>query len=315
MLGQDSLGLRRLQSYDIKVYLLTLGIAVVLIISLTSVPSRFAKLPDRLRSLLAQNVPDLRVELYIPRKFRRFPEHAGNLPEVPEGVILHVVDDDLGPATKVLFAARRYRGQDVNLLYCDDDVDYMPDWASRFLAARRRLPEAVISARPRMLYELGVPDRVDRPHPAASLNRRAMDLRYMVGMSLQSLRFCGKSRVPMMARPPRNWVARSGHADIAQGIGGVLIRPDFIDDMTFAIPDKFFPVDDIWLSGHFARKSIAVWGEQGASRFRLMPEHEDVDPLWQAIIFGEDRAANDVACINYFRETYRVWPSAWRATP
>ena len=76
------------------------------VITLSTIPPRFAGIGPALRSLVAQRSRPEAVELYIPRSYRRFPDWGGGLPEVPEGVRIVRVDEDLGPATKILPAAR-----------------------------------------------------------------------------------------------------------------------------------------------------------------------------------------------------------------
>ena len=104
-----------------------------LVISLSSVPPRFDKTWQTLECLLAQTAPVDAVNLYIPKTYRRFPDWDGTPPAVPDGVQICRVDEDWGPSTKVLAAAREFRGQDVDILFCDDDRRYGPGWAQKFL--------------------------------------------------------------------------------------------------------------------------------------------------------------------------------------
>jgi hypothetical protein len=104
-------------------------------ISLTSIPPRLPRLGPVLRSLLAQRPAPERVILCLPRSFRRFPGPV-SLPDLPEGVVPWPVEEDWGPATKALAAARALSGQDMALIYCDDDWIYPQGWAQRLLAAQ-----------------------------------------------------------------------------------------------------------------------------------------------------------------------------------
>ena len=87
------------------------------VISLSTIPPRFASVGPCLNALLRQTARPEAVELYIPHSYRRFPQWGGGLPEVPAGVTIVRVDEDLGPATKILPAARAWRGQDVELFF------------------------------------------------------------------------------------------------------------------------------------------------------------------------------------------------------
>jgi hypothetical protein len=71
------------------------------VISLSAIPPRFAHLGPVLDSLLRQRPRAEAVLLYIPKSYRRFPEWDGALPDVPEGVEIRRVEEDLGPATKL----------------------------------------------------------------------------------------------------------------------------------------------------------------------------------------------------------------------
>lgn len=102
----------------------------MVVISLTSVPPRFATLPRVLRALLAQGAG--RVILTVPRQYWRFPGDV-HLPTLPDGVDLLRPEQDLGPATKVIPAARALRGQGATLVYCDDDWIYGPGWLDALL--------------------------------------------------------------------------------------------------------------------------------------------------------------------------------------
>ena len=66
------------------------------------------------------------------------------MPDVPEGVTIVRVDEDLGPATKILPAAKARRGQDINLIYVDDDRVFGKTWVEQCLAQRRAHPGAAI---------------------------------------------------------------------------------------------------------------------------------------------------------------------------
>ncbi len=102
-------------------------------ISLTSVPPRFSKLGPVLQSLVAQRPAPLRVLLCLARSYERYPG-AVQMPEIPAGVEV-IRCEDFGSATKVLEPAQQLAGQDVRLIYCDDDWMAGPGWAEALLAA------------------------------------------------------------------------------------------------------------------------------------------------------------------------------------
>lgn len=102
----------------------------MLVISLTSIPPRFGQLAEVLAGLQKQGAD--RVALAIPRRYARF--GAGTLPELPAGVTRLETGTDLGPAGKLLAAARAFPGADI--LCCDDDWRYGPGWADALRTAQ-----------------------------------------------------------------------------------------------------------------------------------------------------------------------------------
>lgn len=110
----------------------------MLVISLTTIPPRFAQLPEVLEGLLAQGADKLVV--VIARRPARFA--PAPLPDLPVGVEAIETEPDMGPAGKLLAPARRFPGADI--LYCDDDWRYGPGWADALRAAQ--VPGAVTAA-------------------------------------------------------------------------------------------------------------------------------------------------------------------------
>ncbi len=268
-----------------------------LVISLTAIPPRFPYLGEVLGSLLAQTAPVKAVNLYLPRSYRRFPFDPAQLPAVPKGVEIRLCDQDYGPATKVLPAARDYRGQDVAILFCDDDKVYDPDWAARYLDAAVAHPGCCI-----------VEEGTDLPGPStdamrASHQPRAQRLVKDIGYRLRRIASFGQWK-------PRKAVA-SGYVEILEGWGGVLVLPEFFDDIAFDICDTCWMVDDIWLSGQLARRGIAIWlTAEGQLRTRGNSDEVREAALRKQVINGMDRVALNQACIDHCRRSYGVWGGA-----
>ena len=219
----------------------------MLVASLTSIPPRFAQLPRVVAGLRAQVA---RVVVTLPRHYRRFPgDHA--VPALPGAEVLRP-DEDLGPAAKVLHAARMLRGQDVDLLYCDDDWDYAPGWVEAFRTARAAHPEAVLAG---------------------------------ATFGAERLKLSG---------PP-----------IVQGFAGVMIRPDWLDDAAMTPPEVAWAVDDIWLSGAYARAGRGVVEVAGARR--LATPLTDPGNLQDARIAGLSRADANRACALHVTERFGTW--------
>ena len=279
------------------------------IISLSTIPPRFGLIGGTLASLLQQKRRPEAIRLYIPRAYRRFPDYAGEVPQVPDGVEVVRVDDDLGPASKVLFAARDLRGQAVDILYCDDDHHYSPGWSAGLLAGRARHPEAAVAAAGRTVASLQLPDNHPKPQPQA---RHAPVLNERLGFQLRRLwaEYRHRKGPPMPFGIPFRTVVRSGYTDIAEGYRGVAIRPDFLDDVAFEIPPVMWSVDDIWLSGMMARRGIDIWAEAGPVRGRVIVQASAAVPLFLAEIDGARRREANRACALYLQRTYGIWGGA-----
>lgn len=277
----------------------------MVIVTLSSIPPRFGKLEPTLNCLLAQTAQIDRILLYIPERYRRFPDWDGTLPEVPEGVEIRRVPEDIGPATKVLFAAQEFRGQDVDLLLCDDDRRYKPHWAQAFLDARAAHPDAAIAIAGFEADRYGQSSMKDRPQPRAQRRSRMMDLRFQAQMVWEYL-FPPVER-KYLREPTRVLFRESGYVDCFEGFGGALVKPDFFDDSAFDIPDVVWAVDDVWLSGCLARKGVPIWALADQHDTQHTPAGV-YDALHRATIQGADRDAANKACIAYFRDTFGVWP-------
>ncbi|MDJ0822281.1 MAG: hypothetical protein QNJ09_10805 [Paracoccaceae bacterium] len=226
------------------------------VISLTSIPPRFAALGPTLEALLAQGAEA--VVLSLPKAYRRFPGDV-TPPALPEGVTLHWVDRDFGSATKLLGAAQQFRGRGARVLYCDDDVLYAPGWAKALYDAHR--PGTVTAA------SCFGPDRLGRTGPNL----------------------------------------------IAQGFAGVVIEADRLDPPVSDIPEMALYVDDIWLSGHYARLGLPVH-DCPTARAYCTPQRLGHD-LQDAMPQGIRRAEANAACAAYLSETYGIWPKRPLSAP
>lgn len=277
----------------------------MLIVSLSSIPPRFDKLGPTLDCLLRQTAKIDRIIVYIPAQYRRFPDWDGVLPEVPEGVEIHRCEADLGPATKVLYAARVFRGQDIDILLCDDDRRYKPHWAKAFVDARADHPDACIAIAGFEADRYGQSQMKDRPQPRAKRSSRAWNLRFQAQMVWEFL-FPPVQR-KYLREPTRALYKTSGYVDCFEGFGGALVKPDFFDDAAFQIPEVIWAVDDVWLSGNLARKGVPIWALADQHDTQHTPAGV-YEALHKAQIEGADRDDANKAAIAYFRDTYGLWP-------
>ena len=99
----------------------------------------------------------------------------------------------------------------------------------------------------------------------------------------------------------------TGESDSAQGFAGVAIRPEMLGADAFDIPDPAWPVDDIWLSGHYARAGLPVH-LRPAARAACTPRDLPGPALQDSRVNGMSRAEANDACARLLHERYGIWP-------
>lgn len=278
------------------------------IISLSSIPSRFASLAPVLCSLRDQSIPPARVILYLPQQYRRFPAYGGTLPMVPEGIEIRQVTRDFGPASKILHAVRDFGALDdgqMDILFADDDILYERDWAERLLAGRDLNPDAAICAHGRTIEELGFAPPTAPAEPRAVRQPRWRDFGYRRRKLVQHAAL-GKLRLERHEKPYKQHFARSGHTDIFEGFAGVLVQPRFFGPEVFDIPDILWAVDDVWLSGMITKRNIPIWLEADATRYRYMPARH-ADALNRSVIEGANREQANRLCVEHMQRYHGIW--------
>jgi hypothetical protein len=260
-----------------------------ILVTLTSIPPRFAHLGPTLQSLLAQDVRPAEIVLIIPHRYRRFPRWDGSLPDLPRGIRLHRSDEDFGPATKILPMVQAHAGQAVDLLLCDDDSLYAPGWLRAFRDARARHPSACIAASGQHL-----PGLADTPHDPDRMPRAS--------------RWTRAGLAQLHPRPdPLPVLRTSGFADLFEGWAGAMLRPDWLHPGVFKLPPVLWTVDDPWLSAHLEAAGVPIWCSADIPAPRRRHDVGGIDGLVAAVIDGHDRDAADLACIRHCRRHLGIW--------
>jgi hypothetical protein len=265
------------------------GMSHPAILSLSSIPPRFSALRPVLEALVAQDLPAAEIRLHIPRRYRRFPDWDGHLPDIPRGVRLVRCETDFGPATKLLPALTDLAGQDVDILYCDDDWICPPGWHRRFVVERARRPGVALGSAGYLFAPLIAPPPAPRARPVTRLE-----------MALRHRLTDGQIWGPQYRR--------AGRVRILGGWGGVMVRPDFFDAAVFDLPPVLWAVDDVWLSGHLERRGVELWTGPGLAQPAPHDPARHRAPLLEAELDGLGRAAADHACVRHFRDLHGIWP-------
>lgn len=279
------------------------------LITLSSIPPRFGLIGPTLEALAAQSGVD-GVELYIPHSYRRFPDWDGVLPPVPAGVVVHRCETDYGPATKVLCAAKRHRGQGVRLLFCDDDRDYRPGWAAGLLDVADRYPDRAVALAGWDIA--GLERRKAFASPRHERRSRTWDMAYRTERLKQIL--AGQANAKLAQKPPRRIIAQAGFADVFEGYGGVVMRPEFLDDLAYDIPPQAFHVDDVWLSGALARQGIGIWLAADLPEPKTT-EADRTAALYRHRVDEKGRVELDADAIAMLRHRWGIWGGDAMAVP
>jgi hypothetical protein len=270
-----------------------------IVVTLTSIPPRFGNLPRKFASLARQTIRPDRVELQLPREYRRFPGPRPALPPLPDWVHVMETDTDLGPATKVLPAVRRWRGTATDLLICDDDRLQDAGWIGRFVEGRKARPDDILCERGWNIEDRFGLIRAEPDLPRAHLSpRQGRTLAYRL-KRIASLN---------LAHPARQIYASPGHVDVFEGFLGALMPANALPDAAFDIPDIVWTVDDVWLSGMAWSNGVRVWAH-GLPR----PVYSDgrVDKLASLrdhVEKGLGRENSDRYAVDFLREHHGVWP-------
>lgn len=277
----------------------------MIIVSLSTIPPRFGILGKTLRSLLNQSIKIDEIRVNIPKKYRRFPEHEFSVPEVPDGVTLCVNEEDYGPSSKLLPTLAEFKGrEDVSIIYCDDDRVAHPDWAKRLIDTSIERPNECIANAGWGLDSIGF-EITGLPQPRCVPLSSRRDLVYRWRRIKQQTRQILLRR--QLPKPPRHRNCKvDGYIDIAEGCGGVLVRPNFFDDRVFNVPQKLWSVDDIWLSGMMAAKNTRVWKYKTG----LVPSEQDDardSALYLQVIEGYNRQQANAACVRLLQREFGVW--------
>lgn len=274
------------------------------IISISTIPPRFGHLGEALHSLLNQKRRADEIHVYVPKEYRRFPEHSFSIPEVPEGVQVKVVETDFGPATKVLPCALAYRGTNTRIIYGDDDRFADTGWLDEILKITAKRPDDAIVSAGMTLANYDLFATKDDFLPRAERKRVKYDFEYLIARARQKIMEVGTGK--SLRKPARKHYQQSGYVDFALGLGGVSVQANFFDDICFDIPKVLWAVDDIWLSGNLARQGIGIWASESI-RMPVATGAQDLTPLASSIIEGHGRREADLACINYLSEKYGIW--------
>jgi glycosyltransferase involved in cell wall biosynthesis len=255
-----------------------------IIVCMSTTPPRAPFINSVIESLLKQTKKPDEIRIYIPPRYKRFSDTAV-FPKLPDNVIICPSEEDFGPATKILPALKEFPPDQI-LIYCDDDIDYDDGLIERLLLLNAAYPDSCIADQGRGWTRF-VRDLI-----------RDRDL-----LSNFALKICKPRRIGSLSHP---------QIDIAEGYGGVLVKPRFFPSSVYQIPAALWVVDDIWLSGCLAMTGTTI---RRSSTMRMSKDFplSSVEALRDLVTAGRDRNLSNTLGILHLRQTFGIWPfRSWR---
>lgn len=106
------------------------------VVSLTTIPSRINEIKPTIDSLKAQILRPQKIIVNIPKRYERFGTSITKFPEFLENdpmVQINIIEEDYGPATKMLGMLNLDIPPNTIVLVCDDDAEYGRFWSCTLL--------------------------------------------------------------------------------------------------------------------------------------------------------------------------------------
>jgi hypothetical protein len=265
------------------------------VISLSTIPPRMHKIESTLESLLNQSAEIDEIRVNIPKRYRRFEFAPSDIPTLPKGVRAALVEEDYGPATKVLPTVSELADTQVKILFCDDDHIYPRDWAATLIQASHEKPGCCIALRGH--------DLDNQTDWTGTLKR---DLLPRGGQRRKDLKYRLQRSLSLGLHKPSFYF--SGYVDMLIGHWGALITPEMIPEEAFGIPEHLWIVDDPWLSGHLTRNGVPIWLQ---AKHGLRPRSNAVVSRTEALLNlshqGRSRSVSNMECVLYFQTKYDMY--------
>jgi hypothetical protein len=253
------------------------------IITLTTLPSRLARIETTIKSLLNQRLPAKAIHIHVPA-FSRREQRPYEVPlwlrQIPSVEIVEC--DDYGPATKLTPALQTCRPEQ-RLLVVDDDRIYHPWLVEQLIAASEAHPNVVVAG-----SGWDAPaDLVDRPTTLSATIR-------------------GQAPAPIKCTRVRG----RRDVDIVQGLSGYLVRPSFFDVRAIVdyrgAPEAAFFVDDVWISAHCRVPKAVVGGRR--TNFASPRDAQFYKRSSVALVNrgdGSSDSRNNTIMLKYFADRWR----------
>ena len=222
------------------------------IISLTVLPSRLNNVKATIDSLLNQDEAADEICVWLPKNAKRDGEQIKDVPQFLKQDPVRVERvDDVGPATKLIPALRKYWNEKETIIVTvDDDHIYPKGWFAGLLAYSALYRSACVGHRGRRLLRLG---------------KLRLSCSYKQASCIEGDR-----------------IGKPKKADFLTGNWGVLYRVKFFDEEVFDLDldTPMFFTDDIWFSGMVSKNGIIRYVVP--MKEAVVPtDSNDVSALWE----------------------------------
>ena len=204
----------------------------------------------------------------------------------------------------MLYCAKSHWGTPTRIIYCDDDRLPERNWLQKLVLATGKNPDDAIVSRGMIL-----PIDIENRRKPQCLVKKPYSFSVTIGHLKRRISHKSKElvfRKPFPRPQKRKFFGVSGYIDIAEGCGGVSVKPDFFGPDAFDIPPVVWSVDDIWLSGMLEKANIGIWVDRSVP----IPFLSCASPIEALYNFSTDEfgryAANDYA-VRYMQDHYGIW--------
>lgn len=248
----------------------------MIIVSLTTIPTRFQYLYITIDSILSQTIqPDI-IVIHIPIKYNNYSYDSSMLPSfLSDKVIINYVED-YGPATKLLGIRDFYLYDKMNdddiIIVIDDDRLYNVNLIKNMLHYHTIYPDKVLT---------------------------------VAGWDVEAL---SRYKTQNKKQPRGVEFKKCGHIDFLGGCCGFLLNkkmcPFNYDELFQLNPnDDYYYVDDIWISGFLTLNGTDIYMIPNSIFCdELRHNNDKISPL-----FDNTRNKKNTKCIKYFRDNHNIF--------
>ena len=222
------------------------------IISLTVLPSRLNNVKVTIDSLLHQDEAADEICVWLPKNAKRGGEQIKDVPQfLKQDPIRAELVDDVGPATKLIPALRKYWNEKETIIVTvDDDQIYPKGWFAGLIGYSGLYKNSCLGHRGRKLLSLGM---------------LRLSYSYKRATCIEGDR-----------------IGKPKKADFLTGNWGVLYRVKFFDEEVFNLDldTPMFFTDDIWFSGMVSKNGTIRYVVPMKEAI-ISTDSWDVSALWE----------------------------------